>query len=107
MFTRLGHLVVRRRHSVLVLTLIGLVVAIVVGSGVFARLTDGGFDDPASESTRSIAVLEDEFDTGAADLVAIVTADDGTVDDPAVAAVGRELTDELAALDGTDDVASY
>ena len=48
MFTRLGHLVVRRRRTVLVTTLLGLVVAIVLGSGVFARLTNGGFDDPNS-----------------------------------------------------------
>ena len=46
MFTRLGHLVVRRRRTVLVTTLLGLVVAIVLGSGVFAELTNGGFDDP-------------------------------------------------------------
>ena len=107
MFTSLGQLVVRRRRTVLVTTLVGLVVAIVFGSGVFAELTNGGFDDPNSESSRSITVLEQEFDTGGADLVAIVTADAGSVDDPAVATTGLALTEELAALDGTDDVASY
>ena len=107
MFTRLGLLVVRRRRTVLVTTLLGLVVAIVLGGGVFGELTNGGFDDPESESTRAIATLDEEFDTGSADLVAIVTAIDGDVDAPDVIAAGRALTEEFAAIDGTDDVASY
>ncbi|MGA7756308.1 MAG: MMPL family transporter [Ilumatobacteraceae bacterium] len=107
MFTRLGHLVVRRRRTVLVTTLLGLVVAIVVGSGVFAELTNGGFDDPDSESTRAIAALDDEFDTGSADLVAIVSATGGDVDTPGVVAAATALTEEFAAIEGTDDVVSY
>ncbi|HSP27666.1 MAG TPA: MMPL family transporter, partial [Ilumatobacteraceae bacterium] len=107
MFTTLGQLVVRRRRTVLVTTLLGLIVAIVLGSGVFAGLTNGGFDDPASESTRAIATLDDEFDTGSADLVVIVTAASGSVDDPEVVAAGRALTEEFAAIEGVDDVASY
>jgi putative drug exporter of the RND superfamily len=107
MFTRLGHLVVRRRRAVLVTTLLGLVVAIVLGSGVFAELTNGGFDDPDSESTRAIAALDDEFGTGSADLVAIVTATGGDVDAPEVATTASALTEEFAGIDGTDDVVSY
>jgi len=107
MFTRLGHLVVRRRRTVLVTTLLGLVVAIVLGSGVFAELTNGGFDDPDSESTQAIEALDDEFDTGSADLIAIVTATDGDVDAPVVAAAATTLTEEFAAIEGTDDVVSY
>jgi putative drug exporter of the RND superfamily len=107
MFTTLGQLVVRRRRTVLVTTLLGLVAAIVLGSGVFAGLTNGGFDDPASESTQAIAALEDEFETGSADLVAIVTATAGDVDAAAVVAAGTALTAELAGIDGVADVASY
>ncbi len=107
MFTRLGHLVVRRRRTVLVATLLGLVVAIVFGSGVFAELTNGGFDDPRSESTRALEMLDDEFDTASAELIAIVTAISGDVDADDVVAAGTELTEEFAALDGTDDVVSY
>ena len=107
MFTRLGHFIVRRRTTVLVATLLGLVLAIVIGGGVFGRLLSGGFDDPGSESVRAADELEAEFDTGGAELVVIVTADDGGVDTPAVAAAGMALTDELAARDGVDDVASY
>jgi RND superfamily putative drug exporter len=107
MFTRLGQLIVRRRRTVLVATLLGLVVAVVVGAGVFSALTNGGFDDPRSESTRAIETLDEEFDTGSADLVAIVTASGGDVDADDVVAAGSALTAELAAIEGTDDVASY
>ena len=107
MFTRLGHLIVRRRRTVLVATLLGLVVAIVLGAGVFGELTNGGFDDPDSESTRAVEALDEEFDTGGADLVAIVTATNGAVDAPEVVAAGLALTEEFAAIEGTDDVASY
>jgi RND superfamily putative drug exporter len=106
-FTTLGQLIVRRRRAVLATTLLGLVVAVVLGSAVFAGLTNGGFDDPSSESTRAISTLEEEFDTGSADLVAIVTATDGSVDTPEVAAAGLTLTEEFAAIEGVDDVASY
>jgi putative drug exporter of the RND superfamily len=106
-FTTLGQLIVRRRRAVLVTTLLGLIVAIVLGSGVFAGLTNGGFDDPASESTRAIGTLDDEFDTGSAELVVIVTAVSGDVDSPDAVAAGTALTGEFAAIEGVDDVASY
>jgi RND superfamily putative drug exporter len=107
MFTTLGRLIVRRRRTVLVATLLGLVAAIVLGSGVFAELTNGGFDDPDSESTRAVELLDEEFDTGSADVVAIVTALDGDVDAPAIVSAGTALTEEFAAIDGVDDVVSY
>jgi putative drug exporter of the RND superfamily len=106
-FTTLGQLIVRRRRMVLVTTLVGLVVAIVLGSGVFAGLTNGGFDDPDSESTRAISTLDEEFDTGSAELVVIVTAASGNVDSPEAIAAGTALTEEFAAIEGVDDVASY
>lgn len=107
MFTALGHLVTRRRFSVIVMSLLGVVVAMAVGFGVFGQLSSGGFDDPSSESSRAGEVLDEEFDTGGADLVAIVTATSGTVDDPEVAAEGARLAADLAAEPGTDDVTSY
>lgn len=112
MFTTLGRLTVRHRRAVLVVTFLALVAAAVLGTGVFSRLSSGGFDDPGSESTRATEALADEFGTGSPDLVLVVTATDpaeGTiaVDAPDVAAAGLALTSELAAIDGTDDVVSY
>lgn len=113
MFTRLGHLVVRRRRTILTLTLIALVAAAIVGGGVFSRLSTGGFEDPDSESTRAADVLEAEFGTGAPDLVLVVSAtapstdDVAAVDQPLVRAAGEAITASLAGTAGLDDVVSY
>lgn len=107
MFQHLGRFVVHHRRGVLTATLLGLVAAIVLGIGVFARLGNGGFTDPASESVAAADLLDEEFGTGSADLVAVVTAAGGDVDASAAVSAGLELTDELAAMPGTDDVASY
>jgi RND superfamily putative drug exporter len=114
MFTTLGRFTVRHRRAVLVATVLALVVAAVIGGGVFSRLSSGGFDDPASESTRAADELADRFGTGSPDLVLVVSADGTVTDDdnpavdrPDVAAAGSALTDELAATAGTDDTVSY
>jgi RND superfamily putative drug exporter len=107
MFTALGHLIVRRRTSIITLTMIGLAVAVAMGIGVFGQLSNGGFDDPNSESVAAAELLHHEFDTGGTDLVAVVTSESGSVDDARTAASGAELTAELDAAPGTVDVASY
>src|SRR3954468_11176593 len=70
MFERLGHLVVRRRRAPPVLFVLGLIVAGVVGSGVFSRLQGAGFDDPGSDSAKAAQHLRDDF--GVADPVAAI-----------------------------------
>ncbi len=107
MFTRIGHLTVRRRRTVLVVSVVALVLAGVVGGSVFARLSGGGFDDPDSESVRAADLLEEHFGTGDPDLVLVVSAIDGTVDDPDVVAEGEAIIAELARTEGTDDVIGY
>jgi RND superfamily putative drug exporter len=107
MFSALGRFTVRRRRLVLTLTVAFLVVAGVLGSGVFGSLKGGGFDDPSSESSRAMAVLKDQYKAGDPNLVVLVTARNGAVDDPAVAGAGRELGDRLAAEPGVEQVASY
>jgi hypothetical protein len=57
MFTRLGSLAVRRRRAVLVLTALFFVLAAALGSGVFDKLSTGGFQDPEAESTRAADLL--------------------------------------------------
>ena len=107
MFTRLGSFTVRRRRTVLALSLVGLILAAVLGGGVFDRLLSGGFEDPNSESTRADALLELEFGVGSADIVMVVTAIDGDIDAPEVVSEGLAITAELAAIDGVDQVGSY
>jgi RND superfamily putative drug exporter len=105
--SRLAHLTIRRRRLILVLAVVGFAVAGGVGGGVADHLSSGGFDDPSSESSEAQRLLEDRFDTGSPNLVLLVTADEGTVDDAPLAASGLRLTERLAAEAGVSDVASY
>src|SRR5262245_30378307 len=107
MFTALGHFVVRRRKLALGLTVLAIAVAGIVGGGVFDRLAQGGFADPDSESIQAADYLEDHFGAGAPNVVLLVTADQGTVDDAAVAREGRRLTRQLSNYPRADDVVSY
>ncbi|HEY8060920.1 MAG TPA: MMPL family transporter, partial [Acidimicrobiales bacterium] len=107
MFTRIGQFAFRRRRLVLVLTVVVVITAGVLGGAVFDRLASGGFADPDSESTKADELLEDRFGAGAPNVVLLVTATGGDVDAPEVAAVGQQLTDELASYPKADDVVSY
>ena len=53
MFYKLGLLIVTRARLVLALGLVALAISAVLGVGVFSRLLSGGFDDPASASSRA------------------------------------------------------
>lgn len=106
MNTSLPEQLVRGRWVVIAASLVFLGIAGAVGGGVADRLVSGGFEDPEAESTRAASLLDEEFDAGTPNLVAVVDA--GTsVDDPAAAAAGRDLTQALAAEDGVAEAASY
>ena len=107
MLARLARVTVRRRKLVLGATAVFFVVSAAFGTGVSSKLIGGGFEDPDSESSKAADVLEDEFGQNSPNLVLLVTARHGSVDDPAVAAAGRALTDELAADPRLREVASY
>ena len=109
MFGRLARVLVRRRRRVLIGALLAFLVAGAFGGSVASRLSQGGFEDPGSESYRADKVLEDTFGQGDPDVVLLVetTAPGATVDDPAVADYGRRLTEELAAEAGVEQSQSY
>src|SRR5665647_3208285 len=69
-----GHLVARRAKTVLGAGLALVVVAAVFGLGVFGSLSNGGFDDPASESARSLVAEHATFASHDADIVIIYSS---------------------------------
>jgi putative drug exporter of the RND superfamily len=107
MLARLGRFTVRRRKTVLVGSAVFFVVAAVLGGDVASRLTSGGFEDPASESSRASDTIDREFGNQTPDLVLLVTAKNGTVDDADVVAAGDALTAELASERGVERAISY
>jgi RND superfamily putative drug exporter len=108
MLRRLGRLTVRRRKTVLAASVVFFGLAGFFGGPVADSLTSGGFDDPSSESVRASETIEETFGTDDPNVILLVTAGEGAdVDDPAVAAAGTDLTEELAAEAGVSNVASY
>ncbi len=95
MFSRLGYFIVNHRRRILVGSVVGLVVAAVLGVGVFPRMLSGGFDEDGAESVRAADELEARFDTGEPNVVFLLTVDD------AVVAGGFAVDSELATADGT------
>ncbi|GAA3023243.1 putative drug exporter of the RND superfamily [Actinokineospora globicatena] len=93
MFASWGSVIHRRRWVVLVATLVVTLGGGLWGIGVFDKLTQGGYEDPASESSQVNRIIEDELGQKPADVVVLYGAPN--VDDPAVA---ERVTSALAAL---------
>jgi uncharacterized membrane protein YdfJ with MMPL/SSD domain len=83
MIARWGAFVARRALAVL---LAGLAVAVAAGAygfGVFDHLSQGGFDDPQSESARELTTERDTFGNQNVDVVAVYSSTQLTASDPA------------------------
>jgi RND superfamily putative drug exporter len=94
MFASLGHLTFRRRRLVLVLAALFLALGAGWGTGVFASMTDSGFETPDSESARALTQIEETVGRGGTDVVVLYRHGGATVDDPAYrAAVEEHLAD--------------
>ena len=106
LLARLAGLAVARRRLVLLTTALFLALAGALGGGVAAELSGGGFDDPEAESVRAAQVLEEQFASGAPNLVLLARAPGG-VDDPAAVAAGEALVARLAAEPGVVQVTSW
>jgi RND superfamily putative drug exporter len=78
-----GSLVARRAWVVLIGGLALFAATAVYGLGVFDNLSDGGFEDPASESARSLAKEQASFTSHDPDIVAIYSSPSMKVADQA------------------------
>ena len=106
MFYKLGLLIVTRARLVLALGLVALAISAVLGVGVFSRLLSGGFDDPASASSRAQVLLDQKFG-GEPDMIFLVRARDGNVGSGAAAASGQALAKRLGGDPRLTGVTSY
>lgn len=106
MFTAIGRFAATRARGILIAALVALIAAGAVGFTVFSKLKPDGFADPAAESSKVQAVINDEFG-GQVDIVAMVTAKSGSVDDSAVSTQATALAEEIADDPAVSEAVSY
>lgn len=82
MFAVWGRTVVRHRRVVVIVAALFALFGAIWGTGLFGGLSAGGFDDPASESSRAAAAIEAQFGHTGTDLVVVIDGRGRTVDDP-------------------------
>ena len=101
-----GDFLARHARATLATSIAVVIASAVYGVGVFGSLSNGGFDDPASESARELAAEQASFGDRGDDLVAIYSSPTLTVDDPAFK---QAVTDVVAGLpdDSVDRVVSH
>lgn len=80
MFAWWSSTVIRARWLVLAGALVVAVVGVVWGSGVFGSLTNGGFDDPASDSAK-VQQIAARLGAQSPDVVVLYSSRSATVDD--------------------------
>ncbi|MEV6507445.1 MMPL family transporter [Streptomyces sp. NPDC051642] len=106
MFERIAELAIRRSRLVLVLAVVAVALMGVLGAGAFAKLQGGGYDDPASPSSKAAKVIDRKFG-GETNLVLLVGASEGRVDAPDARRSGRDLVAELKKDQHLENVISY
>lgn len=106
MFERIAELAIRRTRLILVVAVVAVALMGVLGSGAFGKLLGGGYDDPASPSTRAGKVIDEKFG-GETNLVLLVRATEGRVDAPAARQSGRALLAGLKKEKDLENVVSF
>ncbi len=101
-----GAFVARRSLTVLMVGIFVVLGAAAYGAGVFDSLSQGGFDDPATESSRELEAERAAFGNKTVDVVAIYSSESLRVQDAAFEAAVRQTLSDLP--DGTTaSVTSY
>lgn len=105
-FARIGQFVTHRPKRILAAAGLAIVLAGALGIHATGVLKSGGFTSPSSPSQIAQNRLDAYFG-GEPNLVLLVTARHGNINDPSVVAAGDALTARLTATKGVDRVASY
>jgi putative drug exporter of the RND superfamily len=106
MFNAIGRFAATRARGILIAGLILLIGAAAVGFTAFGKLKPDGFTDPAAESSQVQTVIDERFG-GDVDVVAMISARSGSVDDPAVRTPATDLAERIAADPAVADSVSY
>ncbi|CAM5235414.1 RND superfamily putative drug exporter OS=Streptomyces albaduncus OX=68172 GN=FHS32_004136 PE=4 SV=1 [Streptomyces griseoloalbus] len=106
MFERIADLAIRRARLVLVVAVVAVALMGAVGAGAFGQLKGGGYDDPASPSTKAGQAIEEKFG-GETNLVFLVSAPGSRLDAPEADRAGRALVADLRDDPNLENVVAY
>jgi RND superfamily putative drug exporter len=107
MFEKLGHLVVRRRKSMVAFFIIGILTAGTAGTMIFNRLDSGGYSDPNSDSYQVYDYLHNTLKIADPNIVVVLDSGDLPITDPTIATKAQLLEAEMAKVAGVTKVVSY
>jgi transposase-like protein len=102
-----GRTVVRARWLALAGTAALILVGGAWGTGVFGALSGGGFDDPASPSSRAHSRIFAEFGPQGQDVIALYTSSSSTVDEAGLRGPIEGVLERLDSRTEVDSVLSY
>ena len=107
MFEKLGHVLVKRRKSAVILFIVGVLFAGGFGSLAFSRLDSSGYSDPNSDSYKVYKYLTDELKLS--DPAVVVGVDSGSIDvtDPSIVQKGLALEKKIGQEPGVSKTLSY
>lgn len=100
-----GRFLYRRRRAIFAVGILLVILVGLWGSRVIGALVPGGYDDPASESSRAAQAITDRVGEPSADVVVLYHSDRITVSNPAYGAAVRSSLSDLP--DSVTGVRSY
>ena len=107
MFAGLGRFIVRRKKSVLIVFIVGILAAGGVGSLSFSKLDSGGYSDLNSDSAKAYEYLTDKFKVQEPGAILVIDTGERTVNDPTVVAEAAALEAKVKTVSGVDRTLSY
>lgn len=106
MFLSLGHFIVRKHKLVLIAFIISLVAMGALGVQSIARLQNGGYSVPNSDSLKAVDYLKNTFKLKDPAGILILKSATG-VDDPVTTADALSLEKEIGSISGVAETHSY
>ena len=106
MFENIGQFVVQHRKGVFIGYLISIVVAGVIGAGMFSSLKSQGYDDLGSDSAAVDRLLKSDFDTRDASAILVIDTF-ASIDDPASVAAANDLIAQVSEEENIESIVSY
>lgn len=106
MFEKIGQFVVRRRKGVFVGYLISVLVAGIIGAGMFGSLKSQGYDDLGSDSAAVDQLLKSDFDTRDASAILVIDTF-ANIDDPKSVTAANELLSKVSNEANVTSIVSY